>query len=80
MSSHAMQQAEAETAYRSLTAVYLGQAEKQEKANDIIAAMESYNKCLQAADQARDLPTAAKANYRLAMLYYQQEKWEVSHI
>ena len=69
---------ETETAYHSLTAVYLRQAEKQQQGGDLQGAIESYNHCLVAADKASDFPTAARANFHMGMLYHQQEKWPES--
>lgn len=68
-----------ETAFHSLTAVYMGQAEEREKGGDVGGALDAYQKCLRAADRAGDAPTAAKANFRMGMLYYNQEKWQVSN-
>eukprot|EP00197_Chlamydomonas_leiostraca_P013515 CAMPEP_0202884152 /NCGR_PEP_ID=MMETSP1391-20130828/40487_1 /ASSEMBLY_ACC=CAM_ASM_000867 /TAXON_ID=1034604 /ORGANISM="Chlamydomonas leiostraca, Strain SAG 11-49" /LENGTH=433 /DNA_ID=CAMNT_0049567291 /DNA_START=99 /DNA_END=1400 /DNA_ORIENTATION=+ len=68
-------QAEAETAYHSLTTVYMGQAEEREAAGDVQGSLDSYNRCLRAADRAGDAVALAKANFRMGMQYYGQEKW-----
>lgn len=68
--------AEADTAYHSLTTVYMGQAEEREKAGDVQGSLDSYTKCLRAADKAGDVPAAAKANFRMGMLYNGQDKWQ----
>lgn len=69
-------QAEAETAYNSLTVVYMGQAEEREAAGDVPGSLDSYNRCLQAADQAGDVVSLAKANFKMGMLYFGQENWQ----
>ncbi|GFR50138.1 hypothetical protein Agub_g12290 [Astrephomene gubernaculifera] len=65
---------EKDTAYQNLTTVYLRQAEAQEAAAEVEAAIGSYNKCLSAAERSGDNATAAKANYRIGMLYHEQKK------
>ncbi|KAG2484150.1 hypothetical protein HYH03_017031 [Edaphochlamys debaryana] len=67
---------EKDTAYANLTAVYLRQAEVQEGSGPGMydAAIASYNKCLSAAERSGDMATAAKANYRIGMLYKEQAK------
>ncbi|PNW80023.1 hypothetical protein CHLRE_08g374650v5 [Chlamydomonas reinhardtii] len=60
---------ESDTAYQNLTTVYLRQAEVQESTGQVDDAIASYNKCLSAAERSGDNATAAKANYRIGMLY-----------
>jgi hypothetical protein len=50
-SCHITWQAEMETAYNSLTTVYLGQAEGHEREQRPAEAIEAYNRCLKAADR-----------------------------
>lgn len=63
-------------AYQSLTAVYLGQAEKEEKAGDAAAALTCYGRCLSAAERAGDGPVMAKAHYRMGMLHFEAGRWQ----
>ncbi len=66
-----------ETAYNSLATVYMGQAEEYEKAGEVQAAMDAFNRCLRAADKVGDMKVAAKANHSLGMLYFGQSSWQV---
>lgn len=70
-----MMTADMETAYASLTNVYLGQAEKLEKGGDGAGALDSYAKCLKSAERAGDVRVQAQANFRTGMLFYQRSKW-----
>ncbi|GLI67841.1 hypothetical protein VaNZ11_012131 [Volvox africanus] len=65
---------EKDAAYHNLTTVYLRQAEVQEGAGQHEAAIQSYNKCLSAAERSGDNTVSAKANYRIGMLYHEQKK------
>eukprot|EP00798_Chlamydomonas_sp_ICE-L_P016809 gene16810-23091_t len=64
-----------EVAYASLTKVYKGQAEKLEKAGDLVGSLDSYAKCLTAAERAGDSKVQAEAHYRTGMLLFQRGKW-----
>lgn len=68
-------QTEKDTAYQNLTTVYLRQAEVQESSGQLELAIGSYNKCLSAAERSGDNPTAAKANFKIGMLYHEQRKF-----
>jgi len=57
-------------AYESLTHVYLGVAEKEEKAGDVTAALTGFSKCLSAAERAGNAVVAAKAHFRMGMLHF----------
>lgn len=74
LASENAMQLEQDTAYQNLTAVYLRQAEVQASAGDPDAALASYNKCLSASERTNDAPTAARANFRMGMIYHQQGK------
>mmetsp|Transcript_23375 Transcript_23375/g.51305 ORF Transcript_23375/g.51305 Transcript_23375/m.51305 type:complete len:430 (+) Transcript_23375:222-1511(+) len=75
LASENMLSADMETAYQNLTNVYLGQAENQEVDNDTPGALDSYTKCLNAAERAGNSQVRAKAHYRMGMLHYQQQRW-----
>lgn len=45
-------QAEMDTAFHSLTTVYLAQAGQREKGGDLDGALDAFNHCLRAADKA----------------------------
>lgn len=64
-----------ETAYASLTKVYQGQAEKLEKAGDLVGSLDSYAKCLTAAERAGDAKVMAEAHYHTGMILFQRRKW-----
>ncbi|EFJ48427.1 hypothetical protein VOLCADRAFT_117628, partial [Volvox carteri f. nagariensis] len=56
---------EKDAAYHNLTTVYLRQAEVQESSGQTDGAIQSYNKCLSAAERSGDNGVAARANYRI---------------
>ncbi len=71
-----MLESDTESALLSLTAVYLGQAESEEKAGGSTApALASYGKCLSAAERAGEDAVRAKAHYRMGMLHFQDRRW-----
>ncbi|KAF5836200.1 subunit of axonemal inner dynein [Dunaliella salina] len=65
----------AANACQSLTTVYLRQAEELNAAKDVDAALEAYNKCLNAAERADNPSVLSKAHYQMGMLYHQHGKW-----
>lgn len=65
------------SACQSLTTVYLRQAEELDAAKDVDAALNAYNKCLNAAERADNAAASAKAHYHMGMLYHQHGKWTV---
>jgi hypothetical protein len=67
------------SACRSLTSVYLGQAESLADNGHVDKALEAYNKCLNAAELAHDVSVAARAHFQVGMLYYQHHNWMVSY-
>lgn len=71
-----MIEADSEGALLSLTAVYLGQAEGEEKAGQTAAALTSYSKCLSAAERAGEDAVRAKSHYRMGMIHFQEQRWQ----
>lgn len=69
-------QADIDSALRSLTAVYLQQAEANEKAESTAEAMLSYRKCLSAAERAGDDVACALAHFRMGMIHYKTSSWQ----
>ena len=67
----------ANSACQSLTNVYLRQADEFNAAKDTEAALDAYNKCLNAAERADNPLASSKAHYQMGMLYHQHEKWAV---
>ncbi|KAG1676973.1 hypothetical protein FOA52_014850 [Chlamydomonas sp. UWO 241] len=68
-SEHGLQD-DMDAAYQSLTGVYLGMAEKEDKAGDSAAALTSFAKCLSAAERAGDAAVAAKAHFRMGLIHF----------
>lgn len=66
---------DAEGAYRSLTAVYLRQAEAEEHVGNLAAALASYGRCLGAAERAGDTRVVARANLRMGLLHHEASRW-----
>eukprot|EP00983_Pelagomonas_calceolata_P079251 1154586-Pelagomonas_calceolata.AAC.2 len=67
----------ATSACQSLTSVYLRQAEEFNAKKDVDAALDAYNKCLNAAERADNPAVLSKAHYQMGMLYHQHGKWTV---
>jgi len=65
----------ATSACQSLTSVYLRQAEEFNAKKDVDAALDAYNKCLNAAERADNPAVLSKAHYQMGMLYHQHGKW-----
>ena len=68
-------QADSDSALRSLTSVYLRQAESDEKAGSSAAALVSYSKCLSAAERAGEDVACARAHFRMGMLHFGDARW-----
>jgi len=69
-------QADIDSALRSLTAVYLRQAEVNEKAQSMSEALLCYRKCLNAAERAGDDVASALAHFRMGMIHHKASGWQ----
>eukprot|EP00199_Chlamydomonas_sp_CCMP681_P000524 CAMPEP_0119104618 /NCGR_PEP_ID=MMETSP1180-20130426/2788_1 /TAXON_ID=3052 ORGANISM="Chlamydomonas cf sp, Strain CCMP681" /NCGR_SAMPLE_ID=MMETSP1180 /ASSEMBLY_ACC=CAM_ASM_000741 /LENGTH=430 /DNA_ID=CAMNT_0007089433 /DNA_START=132 /DNA_END=1424 /DNA_ORIENTATION=+ len=76
LASHHQLQAEMDTAFHSLTTVYLTLAGERERTGDLDGALDAFNRCLRAADKAGNVPAAARANHKMGMLYFQMSRWQ----